>query len=32
MLEDNGVIHFEEPCPYWEIDWRAKSRKRSIST
>jgi len=21
MLEDHGVIHFEEPCPYWEIDW-----------
>jgi L-alanine-DL-glutamate epimerase-like enolase superfamily enzyme len=21
MLEDNGVIHFEEPCPYWELDW-----------
>jgi L-alanine-DL-glutamate epimerase-like enolase superfamily enzyme len=21
MLEDQGVCHFEEPCPYWEIDW-----------
>jgi L-alanine-DL-glutamate epimerase-like enolase superfamily enzyme len=21
MLEDNGVCHFEEPCPYWELDW-----------
>ena len=21
MLEDNGIIHFEEPCPYWELDW-----------
>ncbi len=21
MLEDNGVIHFEEPCPYWEHHW-----------
>jgi L-alanine-DL-glutamate epimerase-like enolase superfamily enzyme len=21
MLEDNGVIHFEEPCPYWEYHW-----------
>jgi L-alanine-DL-glutamate epimerase-like enolase superfamily enzyme len=20
MLEDNGVSHFEEPCPYWEIE------------
>jgi L-alanine-DL-glutamate epimerase-like enolase superfamily enzyme len=21
MLEAHGVCHFEEPCPYWEIDW-----------
>lgn len=21
MLEDNGITHFEEPCPYWEHDW-----------
>ena len=20
MLEDNGVVHFEEPCPYWNIE------------
>ena len=20
MLEANGVVHFEEPCPYWEPD------------
>ncbi len=20
MLEDHGVVHFEEPCPYWEYD------------
>lgn len=20
MLQDNGVSHFEEPCPYWEFD------------
>ncbi|MCY4462332.1 MAG: mandelate racemase/muconate lactonizing enzyme family protein [Albidovulum sp.] len=20
ILEDNGVAHFEEPCPYWEPD------------
>lgn len=20
MLEDNGFCHFEEPCPYWELD------------
>jgi len=21
MLEEHGVSHFEEPCPYWELDW-----------
>jgi L-alanine-DL-glutamate epimerase-like enolase superfamily enzyme len=21
MLEQHGVDHFEEPCPYWELDW-----------
>jgi L-alanine-DL-glutamate epimerase-like enolase superfamily enzyme len=21
LLEDNGFGHFEEPCPYWEMDW-----------
>lgn len=21
MLQDHGVVHFEEPCPYWELDW-----------
>ena len=21
MLDDHGVCHFEEPCPYWELDW-----------
>ncbi len=21
MLESHGVCHFEEPCPYWELDW-----------
>ena len=20
MLEDNGITHFEEPCPYWELE------------
>ena len=24
MLQDNGVCHFEEPCPYWELDWTAE--------
>jgi len=21
LLEDNGICHFEEPCPYWELEW-----------
>ncbi len=21
MLEQHGVCHFEEPCPYWELEW-----------
>ncbi len=21
MLQDHGVVHFEEPCPYWEYHW-----------
>ncbi len=21
MLTDFGVSHYEEPCPYWELDW-----------
>jgi L-alanine-DL-glutamate epimerase-like enolase superfamily enzyme len=24
MLEDNRVVHFEEPCPYWELEWTTK--------
>lgn len=20
MLEDNGISHYEEPCPYWELE------------
>jgi L-alanine-DL-glutamate epimerase-like enolase superfamily enzyme len=24
MLENYGVCHFEEPCPYWEIEWTAQ--------
>jgi L-alanine-DL-glutamate epimerase-like enolase superfamily enzyme len=20
ILEDHGVVHYEEPCPYWELD------------
>jgi L-alanine-DL-glutamate epimerase-like enolase superfamily enzyme len=25
MLEANGVCHFEEPCPYWELEWTAEA-------
>jgi L-alanine-DL-glutamate epimerase-like enolase superfamily enzyme len=21
FLEQHGIAHFEEPCPYWEYDW-----------
>jgi len=21
LLEDHGYGHFEEPCPYWELEW-----------
>ena len=21
LLEEQGVCHFEEPCPYWELEW-----------
>ena len=24
MLEEHGIVHFEEPCPYWELDWTAE--------
>lgn len=24
MLEQHGVCHFEEPCPYWELEWTAE--------
>jgi L-alanine-DL-glutamate epimerase-like enolase superfamily enzyme len=24
MLEAHGVVHFEEPCPYWELKWTAE--------
>lgn len=20
IMEDNGLVHFEEPCPYWELE------------
>jgi L-alanine-DL-glutamate epimerase-like enolase superfamily enzyme len=27
MLEAHGVCHFEEPCPYWELDWTRRVRE-----
>ena len=24
MLEVHNVCHFEEPCPYWELEWTAE--------
>ena len=24
LLEDHRVGHFEEPCPYWELEWTAE--------
>ena len=24
FLEQHGVVHFEEPCPYWELGWTAE--------
>ncbi|QJP12758.1 mandelate racemase/muconate lactonizing enzyme family protein [Starkeya sp. ORNL1] len=26
MLQDNGIIHFEEPCPYWQHHWTREVR------
>ena len=27
MLQDNGIGHFEEPCPYWEFDQTREVRE-----
>jgi len=24
MLEQHNISHFEEPCPYWELEWTAQ--------
>ena len=24
FLEAHGYVHFEEPCPYWELEWTAQ--------
>lgn len=27
MLEDSGICHFEEPCPYWRPDWTQQATR-----
>ena len=27
LLEDNGISHFEEPCPYWELEQTRQVRE-----
>jgi L-alanine-DL-glutamate epimerase-like enolase superfamily enzyme len=27
ILEDHGICHFEEPCPYWNFEWTAEVTK-----
>lgn len=29
VLAPNDVAHFEEPCPYWELDWTATVRENA---
>lgn len=29
VLTPNDVAHFEEPCPYWELDWTAEVREKA---
>jgi len=24
LLQENGYCHYEEPCPYWELEWTAQ--------
>ncbi len=24
LMEELGYVHFEEPCPYWELEWTAQ--------
>jgi len=26
LLNDHGFVHFEEPCPYWELEWTKQVR------
>jgi L-alanine-DL-glutamate epimerase-like enolase superfamily enzyme len=27
LLQDNGVVHFEEPCPWWELEQTRQVRE-----
>ena len=27
MLAEHGISHYEEPCPYWELEWTAQVRE-----
>lgn len=27
LLQDHGIVHFEEPCPYWEHHWTREVRE-----
>ena len=27
ILDNHGISHFEEPCPYWEFEWTAEVRQ-----
>ena len=28
MLQDNGIAHYEEPCPYWEFEQTKKVKEK----
>jgi L-alanine-DL-glutamate epimerase-like enolase superfamily enzyme len=30
LLEDQNFRHFEEPCPYWELEWTAEVAKALV--
>lgn len=32
VLAPNDIAHFEEPCPYWELDWTAEVTETAATT
>ena len=32
VLAPNDVAHFEEPCPYWRLDWTEEVRRNAETT